>query len=263
MNTALVIARSLAKFARGRPHGRDVRTDASNAVSALGYLVARKLSLGRPFRLRRGFGGRRHVWDIARREDLMVLEEVFLDEEYAIEIPPPATVLDLGANFGAASVYFAMRWPAARIVAVEPNPRMYDRLEHTASRYQNVRCLPYAMAAGDGVMAFGVAESSVGSGFFARQPSSSINVPVRSLSSLLTECGIDRLSLLKFDIEGAEALLVQDQAGLDRVDAFVGEIHPDLMQMPVGDFLARFAAFDTHREPLPNGRFMLRGRRLR
>lgn len=262
MRTALNVARTLAKFARGNSHGRDVGADTANAMAAFGYLVGRKLSLGGRSTLRLGFGERRHLWDITRREDLMVLEEVFLDEEYALDITPPTTVLDLGANFGAASVYFALRWPQARIFAVEPSPEMFARLGQIASCYENIRCLPYAIAAADGVMAFGVSRSSVGSGFFAHEPAQRIDVPVRSLSSLLAECGVERVGLLKFDIEGAEALLVEDGAALARVDAFVGEIHPDLMQVPVNDLLARFAAFDTHSEPLAGGRFMLRGTRV-
>ena len=75
----------------------------------------------------------------------------------------------------------------------------------------------------------------------------------------MAECGVTRIHLLKFDIEGAESLLFQDPAVLERIDAFVGEIHPDLMPEPVDTFLARLSGFEMQRQELPRGRFLLRG----
>ena len=42
---------------------------------------------------------------------------------YDLELPTqPRLILDLGANVGYASVYFALRHPTARVIAVEPEP---------------------------------------------------------------------------------------------------------------------------------------------
>lgn len=41
--------------------------------------------------------------------------------EYDLDIvPPPATILDLGANIGAFCLHYAAKWPAAKITAYEP-----------------------------------------------------------------------------------------------------------------------------------------------
>jgi len=260
MNVVASVARTLAKLARGRPHDHDPGIGLTNAAAALRFLAARKLGAGSSARLRLGYGGRYHEWHPVRREDLTVLEEVFLDEDYDIAIPPPGVVFDLGANMGAASVYFALRWPHARICAVEASPEMFARLRETTAAYGSIRCLSCAAGAADGIMPFTLSASSVGGSFYREEDGAEVvDVPVRSLGSLMAECGVARIDLLKFDIEGAEGLLFQDPSILDRIGAFVGEIHPDLMTEPESRFLARFSDFETQRQNLHGGRYLLRG----
>ena len=153
-----------------------------------------------------------------------MLKEVFLDEDYDIAIAPPSVIFDLGANIGAASVYFSLRWPNAKIFAVEPSPEIYARLRETTAGYDNIHCFPYAAGAGDGAMPFTLSASSVSGGFFREEVGAQVlEVAVRSLASLMAECGVTKIDLLKFDIEGAESLLFQDPAILEHISAFVGE----------------------------------------
>src|SRR5438034_61021 len=62
------------------------------------------------------------VWARSGTSDVETFEEVFVDRHYEIPFADfsPRTILDLGANIGFASVFFAARWPRARILAVEP-----------------------------------------------------------------------------------------------------------------------------------------------
>jgi FkbM family methyltransferase len=262
MSVLFHISGTLGKLVRGRPHDRDHFVGIANAVAVVCFLVERKLGAGRSIRLRLGYGGRRHDWELERCEDLTVLEEVFLDEDYDMDIPPPSVVFDLGANFGAASVYFALRWPDVRIFAVEPSPKIHAQLLATTVGFENIRCMAYAAGATDGAMAFIVSSISVGGGFYCNEAGAEVlEVPVRSLASLMAECGVARIDLLKFDIEGAEGLLFQDPSILECVDAFVGEIHPDIITEPVTVFLAGFSQFETTRQDFTDGRFLLRGTR--
>ena len=50
----------------------------------------------------------------------------------------PRTVLDLGGNIGCSAVYFANRWPGAKIVVVEPVAPSFAILKHNTSFYPNV-----------------------------------------------------------------------------------------------------------------------------
>lgn len=238
----------------------DMVNGAANAVATLRYLTGRKLGVKPKALVKLGFDGRRHPWILERREDLTVLEEVYLDADYDMPIPAPSVIVDLGANFGASSVYFALRWPEARIISLEPSPELYARLQRNTARYPNITPLQYAAGAQNGVLPFIVSSSSVGGGFFSAEAGAEvIEVTVRGMQSLMAESGVSQIDLLKFDIEGAEGLLLEDASVLDTIGAFVGEVHPDLMEMPVTDFLARFEDFETARQELQGGRFLLRG----
>ena len=60
-----------------------------------------------------------------RTTDVALCREIFVngiyDQEFSRE---PETILDAGANIGLTAVFFANRFPCARIVAVEPRLRI-------------------------------------------------------------------------------------------------------------------------------------------
>ncbi|MEL7047945.1 MAG: FkbM family methyltransferase, partial [Pseudomonadota bacterium] len=87
---------------------------------------------------------------------------------------------------------------------------------------------------------------------------SRITVDVRCLRTLMANAGVERIDLLKFDIEGSESDVFRDAGVLASVGALVGEVHPDLMSLSRSAFMRQFAGFDTTCEPLADGRFMLR-----
>lgn len=59
--------------------------------------------------------------------DIGIYRQVFLREEYkfAAEIEPEV-IVDAGANIGLASIYFANKYPHARIVAIEPEASNFE-----------------------------------------------------------------------------------------------------------------------------------------
>ncbi|MGH7056697.1 MAG: FkbM family methyltransferase, partial [Acetobacteraceae bacterium] len=59
-------------------------------------------------------------------------------------------ILDLGANVGLVSLYFAKNWPGARIVAVEPETQNYCLMRDNLSGLANVLLLHAAAASEDG-----------------------------------------------------------------------------------------------------------------
>ncbi len=58
--------------------------------------------------------------------DREVLGQIFIEKEYeSIAASPPKSILDLGANVGYSSAYFLSKYPAASVVAIEPDPGNY------------------------------------------------------------------------------------------------------------------------------------------
>ena len=95
------------------------------------------------------FGGR-CTFAVSDYGELQVMRDIVLDEEYAVSGIDPETVLDLGANIGIASAWFRGRYPAARIVAVEPDPDTFAKLERNLGGDDAVTLVQAAVAGESG-----------------------------------------------------------------------------------------------------------------
>lgn len=65
--------------------------------------------------------------------------------DYGFDMAEPDHILDLGAYCGYAAVYFANRFPRARIIAVEPPGPNFDALRINTTPYPNITCLAAAV----------------------------------------------------------------------------------------------------------------------
>ena len=64
-----------------------------------------------------------------RTSDTWVVEQIFACQQYAGILPfAPKTIIDAGANIGAASCWLSREFPEANIVALEPDPENYELL---------------------------------------------------------------------------------------------------------------------------------------
>jgi len=162
--------------------------------------------------------------------DIAAFEQVFIAREYDLPLhsPDPKFIIDGGANVGCASVFFAQRYPEASIYAVEPESSNYEVLTLNAKHYKNITPIEAAVWNEDTFVeianpldekwSFRVQNSS-------RKSSSRIRAV--TVPSLMNEAGVDRVDLLKLDIEGAEIELLDPNCKdwIDRVDVIVIELH--------------------------------------
>jgi FkbM family methyltransferase len=158
--------------------------------------------------------------------DQTVVDEVFGSDEYAIDLTDPRLIVDAGAHIGLATVYFARRFPGARIVALEPEASNFEMLLRNVAAYPNVvavKCGLWSHSARLEIVnplaqtwSFRVAETS-GAG-----ACSAIGV-----SELLDEYGDGHpIDLLKIDIEGSEIeVLGSSKRWIERVRCLVIELH--------------------------------------
>lgn len=138
-----------------------------------------------------------------------------------IEQRPQPVYLDIGANLGLVCMTIAQRFPAKRVVAVEPIPWLAEALERTAALngFSQLTVVPRAIA---GIAELelsvpvmdGVYFTTLSSGLdsaSAQAPTAErahFRVPGVGLDALLQELGIPPadLACVKIDVEGAEAL---------------------------------------------------------
>jgi FkbM family methyltransferase len=123
--------------------------------------------------------------------------------------------LDVGASVGGYALFLAAHGgQRARILAVEPQPEIFERLVYNVEQnaFANVKAVSCALADRDGEIALFVNSSNRGETSVrvvsAEAQGTQLRVPGKSLLSLLHEEGYERLDAIKLDIEGAEDLVL-------------------------------------------------------
>jgi FkbM family methyltransferase len=127
-------------------------------------------------------------------------------------LKPQDVFLDIGANVGIYSLWAAKFIVAPRqILALEPNPITYSRLQYNIS-FNNCqeKIVPIHAGVADQETTFElfVDPTNLGGATITEQPPSyhPVSIHCRPLFSILQEHKIERVDVMKIDIEGAEAL---------------------------------------------------------
>lgn len=152
--------------------------------------------------------------------DLWMFEEIFLDGEYALPMTlDPKLILDAGANAGFASVYFANRFPKARIIAVEPDPSNLKVLRRNVAPYRNVEVVEGAVWFESTTLS--LHDDGDKSGVQVRPGDGGIRaVTIGEIA------GASPIDILKLDVEGAEKeLFANDPSWLAKVNVLMIELH--------------------------------------
>lgn len=123
--------------------------------------------------------------------------------------------IDIGANVGLYSLYVARIAPKGRVLAIEPQPEIYERLLYNVAQNDvgSIKALSCALADRDGEITLFVENRNRGESsikFIASSDSSghAITVPARTLLGVVQEEGFRRIDAIKIDVEGAEDLVL-------------------------------------------------------
>lgn len=163
--------------------------------------------------------------------DLRVAIHSLFDKEYdAIRCPDPKTILDAGANIGTSAIFFARKYPNAKILAVEPEAGNFELLQKNVRNYKNVIPVKAAIWGSPGMRM--VQNRFTGSWGFTvsethkKSQATGQEVECVTIPSLMKEYGMERIDLLKMDIEGGEKDVLENAADwIDRVGVMTVELH--------------------------------------
>ena len=137
---------------------------------------------------------------------------------------PGSVAVDVGANLGEWTLPLARAVGAAgRVLAIEPAPRSAAALEATlaANGLRQAEIICCAIGDHDGRVEFAVpvvTSARIDTGTARIGPAGtgheSVQVTLRSLDSLAAERSLDRLDLLKIDVEGHERQVLDGAVGI-------------------------------------------------
>ena len=140
--------------------------------------------------------------------DLKCLEKVFIAEEYRLPFEAtPQFIVDAGANVGMSTLYFANKFPNARIVAIEPEKSNFDILRRNCANLANVTLMQAALWPDHQDLE--IPNYDVNKWEFRvddrrGRPSDGEQVTAVTMADLLTQIDAERIDILKLDIEGSE-----------------------------------------------------------
>lgn len=189
-----------------------VRMSTSATVLCRGYLRFTK----RPIYFRKG------------TSDLLCLKQVFLNEDYSVPYPvSKGAIIDGGSNIGSATLYFKAKYPGSLVISVEPDPSNFALLRQNCGDLDGVVLIEGALWPAKTRLSFEDSGAEKYAMAVVDTPTGSGSVEGFSIDEIINRHGVDRISLLKLDIEGAERELFSSGATtwLDRVDIIAVELH--------------------------------------
>lgn len=116
-------------------------------------------------------------------------------------------ILDCGAHQGRMTRLFRGTFPGAQIYAFEPTPATFVDLTRRVAGIPKVEVINAAVGGKSGEMEFFVGDNEQSNSLVRPQggaSANSIRVPVVAIADFCRERGIDRIDVLKLDIEGYE-----------------------------------------------------------
>jgi 31-O-methyltransferase len=232
-------------------------------------------------------GGLRHydpsqLWFQVRE---IIHERTYL--RHGIEVGEGDVVLDVGANVGVAAVFFAADCGAARVHSFEPVGPIFELLEANVAELPACVPHPYGLssAPGDAEITFYPGAAAM-SGLHADpardratvraallnlgatdeeaedQLSGRYDDPqmhrceLRTVSSALAENSVDRVDLLKIDVEHAELEVLRgvDESDWPRIRQLVAEVHhPSRLEQIAAELRGRGFEVAAEQEPAMRG----------
>lgn len=155
------------------------------------------------------------------------------------------TIIDCGSNIGLTVRYLHAAYPTARIIAIEPDDGNFQLLAANTRGRTGIECLRAALWHETGRLSL-KRKGLKPSGFQVASNSEDADTEAVTVSQIMARFSLERVSLLKIDIEGSELEVfnASDLSWIDRVDAISIELH-DSWRPGCGDaFFKAIAAWN-------------------
>jgi len=152
------------------------------------------------------------------------------------------TIVDIGANVGAASVYFAIAYPDAKVYAFEPGSAALSLLQQNVEPLRNVTVFPFGLHSREQRLSlFHGKNDSVESSLCPTPRTGSDSEEIRLVCApdFLASQGVHRIDILKIDTEGCEVPILRAlHPYLPEVKVLYVEYHSERDRRMIDEMLA-------------------------
>lgn len=162
-------------------------------------------------------------------DDLTVLRQLFGNHELKIPLKSePRTILDAGANVGYAALYLHRRYPRAQIYSIEPESSNIEMFKMNCAKYDQIHLIEGGLWPRSTYLKISNPDGRK-DGFCVEENEDYMENGIKAytVNEILDKFSIDKIDLLKVDIEGAEKELFSENVDqwLPRVKVVMIELH--------------------------------------
>ena len=159
------------------------------------------------------------------------IHEILVDEYYKPKYPENDVCVDVGANIGMASLYLSNF--CKRVYSIEPSPKIYEALVENV-KGTSIKTFNHAIFTDSlslrllGYRNEPPQTTHIDSGNTHALPTEQIFVSAISLKTFMEDNNIDKIDVLKIDVEGSEYEIFGDDSFDEvapRINCIVGETH--------------------------------------
>lgn len=166
--------------------------------------------------------------------DTYTFKQVFIESQYNIPLPfEPKQIIDGGANIGLAAIYFAEKYPASKIVAVEPDVRNFESILKNTQPYQNINPLNKGLWNKNTFLEI-IDNSANENSYMVKEVSECTDKGLEAISieSIMKMNDWQSIDILKIDIEGSEKEVFEMnyEYWLPKTKAIFIELHDNMRQ---------------------------------
>lgn len=165
--------------------------------------------------------------------DRNVFRGVFMIREFKLPIKiNPKLIIDAGAYTGLSTLYYASKYPSAKIIAIEPEQSNFKILEKHTQKLPNVIKINAGLWSKNAFLK--IIDMKTGKwGFTVKEVSELDHCCIKAitLEKILRQYGLNKIDILKLDIEGSEKELFSNNYDfwIDKVNIIVIELHDKII----------------------------------
>jgi FkbM family methyltransferase len=156
-----------------------------------------------------------------------------------------SSIVDVGANVGAASFYFAMHFPNAKVYAFEPDPTVYRLLCSNVKPFPNVTTYNVGLFNANCRKLLYRSQWDPVSNSIGKSDANGMDgteIVLRDASEAFRELGLQCIDILKIDTEGCEVPILKSAISLaTKARALYIEYHSEADRREIDSLVA-----DTH-----------------